>query len=275
MHNALVRGSDAVDRWTNEAGGARGAASTGIPQVPEIDLARLRVTYDVGRLNEDAVPDDPLELFAAWLADAADAGLPEPNAMVLATASADGDPSARTVLLKGYGPDGFRFFTNLTSRKGRDLAANPRATLVFPWHPVHRQVIVSGPVEPVSREETAAYFRSRPYGSRIGAWASERQSSVIGRRDELEARWAELAARWPDPAAAATGPGTRDERAARAERAAAEADAVPLPDFWGGFRVVPTAIEFWQGRPNRLHDRLRYRRPSPDATTWRLERLSP
>ncbi|GAA4082301.1 pyridoxamine 5'-phosphate oxidase [Actinomadura miaoliensis] len=265
-----------MDGRIPEASGAQSADSAGVPRAPEIDLSRLRAAYDAGELREEAVPADPLELFARWLADVVEAGLPEPNAMVLATASADGEPSARTVLLKGYGPAGFRFFTNLTSRKGRDLAANPRATLVFPWHPLHRQVIVSGPVAELSREETAGYFQTRPYGSRVGAWTSERQSSVITGRDELEARYAELSARWPDPAAAAAGaPAARDERTARSERDRAEAEAVPLPDFWGGFRVVPLAIEFWQGRPNRLHDRLRYRRPAPDATAWELERLSP
>jgi pyridoxamine 5'-phosphate oxidase len=177
-------------------------------------------------------------------------------------------PSVRTVLLKGYGPDGFRFFTNLTSRKGRDLAENPRAALVFPWHPMHRQVIVNGPVVALSREESWAYFRTRPYGSRLGAWASEHQSAVIEGREELETRWADLARRWPDPA---TRPGVPEN--GRGD------DAVPLPDFWGGFRVVPETIEFWQGRPNRLHDRLRYRcvppgTPGRDAV-WTLERLSP
>jgi pyridoxamine 5'-phosphate oxidase len=240
---------------------------------PTPDPAGLRKTYEGGELAEDTLPADPLDLFAAWFADAAGlAALPEPNAMVLATASAQGVPSVRTVLLKGYGPDGFRFFTNLTSRKGRDLAENPRAALVFPWHSMHRQVIVNGPVEPLSRDEAAAYFRTRPYGSRLGAWASEHQSAVISGRAELEERWAELAHRWPDPA---TRPGRPEDQP---EDGSGD-DVVPLPDFWGGFRVVPETIEFWQGRPNRLHDRLRYRNVPPGTpgvgAVWKVERLSP
>ncbi|WP_243713043.1 pyridoxamine 5'-phosphate oxidase, partial [Actinomadura sp. 6K520] len=199
-------------------------------------------------MAEPSLPADPLALFAAWFADVHTFGLAEPNAMVLATASGDGVPSARTVLLKGYGPRGFRFFTNLTSDKGRDLAANPRAALVFPWHAMHRQVRVAGPVAELTRDEVAAYFRTRPYGSRIGAWASEHQSGVIPGRDGLEHRYAELAGRWPD---------------------AEGADDVPLPDFWGGYRVVPESIEFWQGRRDRLHDRIRYLRAVPGGVGGR------
>ncbi|MBA9003381.1 MULTISPECIES: pyridoxamine 5'-phosphate oxidase [Thermomonospora] len=224
------------------------------------DPARLRTDYDgavPGRSSFPAdLPDDPVDLFAAWFADAVAAGLPEPNAMILATASAEAEPSARIVLLKGYGTDGFRFFTNHTSRKGRDLAANPRAALVFPWHPMQRQVRVSGPVHPLPEEESAAYFRTRPHGSQIGAWAS-RQSSVIGSREELDARFAELAARWPDPA----------------ERP--DAPEVPKPPFWGGYLVVPEEIEFWQGRPDRMHDRIRYRRSPGERDGWVVERLCP
>ncbi|TDD74066.1 pyridoxamine 5'-phosphate oxidase [Actinomadura darangshiensis] len=227
---------------------------------PTPDPARLRRSYEAGELSESALPADPLALFAAWFADVHAAGLVEPNAMVLATASGDGVPSARTVLLKGYGPQGFRFFTNLTSHKGRDLAENPRAALVFPWHPMYRQVRVAGPVLQLPREETAAYFRTRPYGSRLGAWASENQSGVIPGRDALERRYAEAAERWPDDPA----PG------------APEGDSVPLPDFWGGYRLVPESIEFWQGRRDRLHDRIRYGRAAPGGTEgWVVERLSP
>lgn len=218
------------------------------------DPARLRTDYDgaVPGLSSFPVdlPGEPVDLFAAWFAEATAAGLPEPNAMILATASPEAEPSARIVLLKGYGTDGFRFFTNHTSRKGRDLAANPRAALVFPWHPLQRQVRVSGPVYRLSEEESVAYFRTRPRGARLGAWAS-RQSSVIASREELDARFAELAARWP------------------------ESTEVPKPPFWGGYRVVPEEIEFWQGRPDRMHDRIRYRRPPGDRDGWVIERLSP
>ena len=167
--------------------------------------------------------------------------------MVLATVSASGRPRARTVLLKQHGSGGFTFYTNRTSRKGTDLAEVPRASLVFPWFPMHRQVIVEGSVSELSTGESEPYFHSRPRGSQLGAWAS-RQSTVIGSRAELDDRYAELERRWPD--------GTD----------------VPMPDFWGGYLVVPDVVEFWQGRTNRLHDRFRYRR---DAGRWVFERLAP
>lgn len=214
------------------------------------DPANLRISYDRGVLAEESTPPEPFALFASWFADAIDAGLPDPNAMVLATVSAEGAPRARTVLLKGFGQDGFRFFTNRTSRKGTDLAANPRACLLFPWHPLQRQVIVEGRAERLSAEEDAAYFRSRPRGSQLGAWAS-RQSSVIPGREVLEERFAELSTRWPEP------------------------DEVPVPDFWGGYLVVPHSVEFWQGRPDRLHDRLRYTREDAPGGRWLRERLAP
>ncbi|WP_245627854.1 pyridoxamine 5'-phosphate oxidase [Actinomadura oligospora] len=196
-------------------------------------------------MAEEGLPAEPFLLFAEWFSAAASVGLPEPNAMIVATATPDGVPSARTVLLKGFGSDGFRFFTNLVSRKGRELAANPRAALVFPWHPMQRQVRVEGTVSELSREDVRAYFDSRPHGSRIGAWAS-RQSTVVEDRSEFEERYAALEDEWPD--------------------------GVPLPDFWGGYLVVPEAVEFWQGRRNRLHDRIRYRR---EGDAWKVERLSP
>jgi pyridoxamine 5'-phosphate oxidase len=209
--------------------------------------ADLRQAYADAALDESDLAADPFAQFGAWFADAIAAGLPEPNAMVLATASAAAAPSARTVLLKGYGPDGFRFFTNHTSRKGQELRENPQACVVFPWHALRRQVVVAGPVTRLPEAETAAYFHSRPYGSQLGAWAS-RQSSVIHSRDELEERYIALAARWPESA------------------------SVPVPDFWGGYLLTPDTVEFWQGRANRLHDRLRYTRTD---SGWTVERLSP
>ncbi|GIH75952.1 pyridoxamine 5'-phosphate oxidase [Planobispora longispora] len=208
-------------------------------------LAGLRRTYEGLPLLEADLASDPISQFAAWFAEAVDAGLPEPNAMIVATCSAGGRPTARTVLLKGYDADGFVFYTNYESRKGRDLAENPRASLLFPWHSIRRQVRVEGSVVRIPREESAAYFRSRPYGSRIGAWAS-RQSAVVGSREELDERYARLAARWPEEP--------------------------PVPDFWGGFRVVPAEVEFWQGQLDRMHDRLRYRR---SGGSWAVERLAP
>jgi pyridoxamine 5'-phosphate oxidase len=213
------------------------------------DVAAFRRSYEGAGLDEHDLAGDPLTQFGYWFADAVGAGLPEPNAMVLSTVDADGRPSARTVLLKGYGPEGFRFFTNHRSRKATAIHAEPRVALLFPWHPLRRQVIVEGSAERLPDEEAATYFRTRPYGSRIGAWASERQSAVVDRA-ELERRYAEYAERWPDD--------------------------VPLPEFWGGYRVVPSRMEFWQGRSDRLHDRLRYRRTKPgESGEWIVERLSP
>jgi len=190
---------------------------------------------------------DPVDQFSAWLADAVAAGLPEPNAMVLSTVSAAGRPRSRSVLLKGHSPAGLMFYTNRTSAKAEDLAANGYACVLFPWYALRRQVIVQGAVIPLSQAESEPYFHSRPHGSQLGAWAS-RQSSVIASRAVLEDTYAELERRWP------------------------EGTEVPMPDFWGGYRLVPEIVEFWQGRLNRLHDRLRYRRDGP---RWLVERLSP
>jgi pyridoxamine 5'-phosphate oxidase len=198
-------------------------------------------------LDEAMLADHPVAQFARWLADAAAAGLPEPTAMVLATVSGEGVPRARTVLLKSHDAGGFTFYTNRTSRKATDLAAVPRACLLFPWHAMQRQVIISGTVAALSTAQSEPYFRTRPRGSQLGAWAS-RQSSVIASRDELDERYASLERRWP------------------------EGTPVPMPEFWGGYRVVPVTCEFWQGRQNRLHDRFRYRLA---GDKWVIERQAP
>jgi pyridoxamine 5'-phosphate oxidase len=213
--------------------------------VSETSVADLRRDYARAGLSEADLAPTWLEQFDRWFGEAS--GLLEPNAVVLATASPEAVPSARTVLLKAYDARGLVVFTNLTSRKGREALANPVATLLFPWVELERQVVVTGAVEQVSREETAAYFRSRPRGSQVGAWVSH-QSCVVPDRDALERRRAALEERFGD------GP-------------------VPVPDFWGGLRVVPSSVEFWQGRTSRLHDRLRYRQD--EDGTWLVERLAP
>lgn len=213
------------------------------------DLADMRRAYASAALREADVAADPVTQFNRWFTEAVAAGLPEPNAMVVATCSADAVPSARIVLLKSYDENGFTFYSNSGSRKGRELAENPRAALLFPWHPMERQVRVEGPVEMLERQEALDYFHARPRGAQLGAWASE-QSQVISGREELEARAQAAAARFP------------------------EGTAIPLPDAWAGYRVGIGWVEFWQGRDNRLHDRLRYQRAT-DARGWIVERLAP
>ena len=220
------------------------------PTPPSPDLAAMREHYTHEGLAETDLAAEPVGQFARWFREAGRAGVAEPNAMVLSTAGADGRPSSRTVLLKGYDRRGFVFFTNYGSRKGSELAANPYAALLFPWVTLARQVIVQGRVEKVGRDETAAYFRTRPHGSQLGAWASEQSSPVSG-REVLEQRYADLERRYP------------------------EGEGVPVPPFWGGYRVVPESVEFWQGRANRLHDRLRFQRAGDRAGGWLVERLSP
>ena len=211
-------------------------------------IADLRREYARARLDEADVSHDPFVEFARWFAEAQDAEVPDPNAMTLATATAEGVPSARIVLLKGFDPRGFVFFTDYRSRKGAELEANPRAALVLYWHELERQVRITGGVALTTREESEQYFASRPLGSRLGAWASH-QSRVIPGREALEGDLREIKARF----------GRGD---------------VPLPPHWGGYRVVPDAIEFWQGRESRLHDRIRYVREA-GGKGWRVERLSP
>ena len=242
-------GSALRSDFVAEAHGDDAGSGTGRSDQERHDLAAMRRRYVDATLDTDDLAADPVEQFQRWLQDAVAAQVPEPNAMVLATTGADGTPSARTVLLKGLDERGFTFFTNLESAKAADLAANPRAALVFPWHAMERQVRVSGPVTQVSRDETAAYFASRPRESRLGAWASP-QSSVVPDRAALDRGYAEMEARWPD------------------------GDEVPLPDFWGGYRVRPEECEFWQGRQGRLHDRFRYRRTDA-GDGWIRERLAP
>jgi len=214
----------------------------------------LRISYTLGSLSEADLLPAPLAQFRVWFAAAVASGVQEPNAMVLATATQDGQPSVRTVLLKEADEQGFAFYTNLGSRKSRELSANPGASLVFPWLALHRQVVVVGRAELVDRDTVATYFRSRPRESQLGAWTSQ-QSSVIEGREVLESRFAELQARYPGE--------------------------VPVPDFWGGWLIRPASIEFWQGRPSRLHDRLRFRSVVTGpadlsvAEHWDVERLSP
>ncbi|MFI9152922.1 pyridoxamine 5'-phosphate oxidase [Streptomyces sp. NPDC053367] len=225
------------------------ALPTAVPDPSVPDPAAMRKQYRTDGLSESDLAATPVEQFARWFKLAVvEAHLFEPNAMIVSTADAEGRPSSRTVLLKHFDEQGFVFYTNYDSRKARDLGENPYVSLLFPWHAMARQVVVTGVARRTGREETEAYFRSRPHGSQLGAWASG-QSSVIGTRAELEASYAELQARYP------------------------EGEPVPVPPHWGGFRVAPQTVEFWQGRENRLHDRLRYV-GQPDGG-WRVERLGP
>lgn len=211
-----------------------------------MSLSDARKEYSLLSLDESDLDPDPIRQFQKWFHEATLCDIPEPNAMTLATATHDGRPSARIILLRGCDERGFAFFTNYQSRKGRELEANPHAALVFHWHDLERQVRIEGRVLRVPAEESDAYYESRPIGSRLGAWASP-QSAVITDRAELEERCRALEQQYPD-------------------------GLVPRPEHWGGYRLVPEVIEFWQGRPSRLHDRLRYTR---EGSSWRIDRLGP
>lgn len=211
-----------------------------------MNLAELRQEYTRDGLRESALDPDPVRQFSVWFEQAKAINLPEPNAMTLATCTPDGFPSARIVLLKGFSEKGFAFFTSYDGRKAAELAANPRAALLFYWAELERQIRIEGTVERTTRQESEDYYAQRPRGSQLGAWAS-RQSAVISGREVLEATLADL-----------------QKRFANSE--------VSCPPFWGGYRVRPTMFEFWQGRENRLHDRLRYRR---EGDRWIIDRLGP
>ncbi len=214
---------------------------------PAPNLAGMRVDYQLDHLREEDLGDNPLEQFGRWFRQACEAGLLEPNAMVLATVGSDGRPTARTVLLKNWDERGFVFFTNVESRKARQIAENCHVSLLFNWLPLQRQLAINGIAERTSTAEVLAYFVKRPFGSQLAAWASP-QSRVISTRSILEAKWEEMKRKFRE-------------------------GSVPLPSFWGGYRVVPSEIEFWQGGTDRLHDRFMYTR-LPDGS-WRHERWAP
>jgi pyridoxamine 5'-phosphate oxidase len=221
------------------------------PDPPVPDLAALRREYGDRGLDVPDLAPDPISMFRRWFDDTVAAGLHEPNAMVVATVSPAGRPSSRTVLLKGVDERGFVFFTNYESRKAADIAANPHVSLLFPWHDLQRQVRVEGMASKVSTEESEAYFASRPRESQLGAWASP-QSRVVASRSALDERYGGVLAQF------------------------AGLDEVPVPPHWGGFRVAPYAVEFWQGRKGRMHDRLVYRRAEDDPhAPWTVDRLAP
>jgi len=207
----------------------------------------MRAEYERGALRREDLSADPIEQFARWIEEACLAELVEPNALTLATVSADGQPALRTVLLKSFDARGFVFFTNLESRKARHIGENPKVSLLFPWLALQRQVCINGTAERVSISESMVYFASRPFASQLAAWAS-RQSKVISARAILEMKWEEAKRKFSE-------------------------GKVPMPSFWGGFRVKPQEIEFWQGREHRLHDRFLYTLQAEDA--WRLERIAP
>lgn len=208
-------------------------------------IAKIRTSYLTGELDESSVGSDPIKMFGAWMDAALESGIEEPNGMALATVSADGVPAVRIVLLRGFDELGFTFFTNYDSAKGQDLLANPRAAVTFWWQPLFRQIRITGRVEKIAREDSDAYFRSRPRGHQLSAWASPQSAPVKG-RDELQQRASDVEALFPGD--------------------------VPIPDFWGGYRLAPDRIEFWQGRENRLHDRFVFEKRQGE---WTVTRLAP
>lgn len=245
MYDGLSKRSSPIARLGAERSGKR--VSSGSISTSGLSIADLRREYSLEGLREEDCDPDPFAQFTVWFQEALAAEVYETNAMTLATASSDGRPSARIVLLKGFDDDGFVFYTNYESRKGRDLAENPYATLLFYWPELTRQVRVEGTVERVSREESDAYFQSRGELSRLGAWAS-RQSQVIAGREVLDERMSELITEY-------------------------QGKDIPIPPFWGGYRLTPSSFEFWHGRPSRLHDRLCY--TCQEHGAWRITRLSP
>ncbi|MFC6632262.1 pyridoxamine 5'-phosphate oxidase [Microbulbifer taiwanensis] len=212
-----------------------------------MEIDQWRREYLRGGLRRADLKEGPVEQFRQWLGEAVEADLTDPSSMCLSTADASGQPSQRIVLLKGFDERGFVFYTNLNSHKARDIAANAKVSLLFPWQSLERQVIVYGHAVPVEREEALAYFRTRPRDSQLAAWASQ-QSEPLPDRAQLQRQFESVRSRYGE-------------------------DEIPLPDFWGGYRVIPDAVEFWQGGASRLHDRFIYR--AADGGQWKVERLSP
>ena len=210
------------------------------------DLANLRQEYSKSALDLESVDSSPTNQFRKWFDEAINSEILEPNAMVIGTVNINNQPTQRTVLMKAFDERGLVFYTNYNSRKAKQIAENPNVSLIFPWYGLERQVIISGVAEKISKKESLAYFASRPFGSRLGAWVSQ-QSKVITSRSILEMKLEEMKQKFKD-------------------------GKIPLPDFWGGFRVVPNSFEFWQGRPNRLHDRIYYKQ---EGDEWAISRISP
>ena len=221
-----------------------------------MDFTDQRLSYEKGVLDQQSVPETPLTLLKSWIDDATEQQVPEPYAMSLATCGADHKPSVRIVLMREITDTGVVFYTNYESAKGQDIAENPNAEVLFFWHTLERQIRISGHIAKIDAEKSAAYFQKRPHDSQVGAWVSQPQSGVIANRDKMEARFEELKSQYP------------------------EGSTVPTPEFWGGYEITIEEIEFWQGRANRMHDRIVYTRSSGDsahdtAGDWQIQRLLP